>query len=252
MDERVSVIMPCFNGQRFLEQAVSSVVGQSHADLELLIVDNGSTDGSAETIDALAAADPRIRPLRCSTPGSAAARNTGIRAASGRYIAFLDCDDWWEPEKLRVQIDAMRRTGAALSWSSYRIVDADGTYRRTQVATPTIDYESHMLKRSVIGCLTAVYDAGLIGKLLMPDIRMRQDYALWARIIREAASRGLPLIGVPQALATYRVHGEAMTRNKLIAARYQWAVYRDIERHPLATSARYFCGYLWNALADRR
>jgi teichuronic acid biosynthesis glycosyltransferase TuaG len=251
MDERVSVVMPCYNGQRFLEQAVSSVLRQSYPDFELLIVDNNSSDGSAEIIRVLATGDPRIKPLRCPTPGAASARNTGIRSASGRYIAFLDCDDWWEPQKLHVQINAMRQAGAALSWSSYRIVGADGSFRRTQIASPRIDYESHMMKRSVIGCLTAVYDSALIGKPMMPDIRMRQDYALWAKIIRTATSLGLPLVGLPQALANYRVHDEAMTRDKWLAARYQWAVYRDVERHSLGTSVRYFGGYLWNALSDR-
>lgn len=249
---QVSVIMPCHNGARYLRQSAESVLRQSFTDLELLIIDNNSTDGSTELIRSLAEADPRIVPLQCAAPGAAFARNTGIVRAKGRYIAFLDCDDYWAPEKLSRQVGAMQGTGAAFCWSSYRIVGADGQHLRDQIASPTTSYEAHMTKRSVIGCLTAVYDTDLVGKLLMPEIRMRQDYALWAQVIRKSESLGHPMVGLPEILATYRVHPSAMTRNKVTAARYQWNVYRNIEGHSFATSLRYFYHYVANALADRR
>lgn len=243
--------MPCHNGRRFLVQAIGSVLAQSRSELELLVVDNNSTDGSIEIARTLADGDRRVVPLLCQTPGAAHARNMGIQRASGRYIAFLDCDDWWEPEKLQRQVAAMQHYGAAMSWTSYRIVDEAARLIRDQIADPTTDYEAHMTKRSVIGCLTVVYDTALIGKVFMPVIRMRQDYALWARIIRTATASALPLVGLPEVLATYRVHDAGMTRNKVLAAWYQWSVYRDVEGLSLRTSLRYFWNYVVNAVLDR-
>jgi len=248
---KVSIIMPCFNGIRYIEQAVESIRQQTFTEWELLIVDNNSTDGSPALIQALAFEDSRIVALQCSDPGAANARNTGIERARGRYIAFLDCDDIWLSEKLQRQIQAMQSYGAVFSWTSYRVIDAAGQPIRDQLADQTINYESFMSKRSVIGCLTVIYDCVLLGKLFMPNIRMRQDYALWAKIIRLAEEKPFPLVGLKDVLAYYRVHDEAMTRNKFKAAFYQWRLCRHVEKLSLSTSLRYFWHYLFRALIDR-
>lgn len=248
---QVSIIMPCFNGIRYIEQAVESIRQQTFTEWELLIVDNNSMDGSPALIQALAFEDSRIVALQCSTPGAANARNTGIEKARGRYIAFLDCDDIWQPEKLQRQIQLMRSSSAVFSWSSYCVVNGAGHPIRDQLADQTIDYESFMTKRSVIGCLTVMYDCLLLGKLFMPNIRMRQDYALWAKIIRIAQEKNFPLVGLKDVLACYRVHDEAMTRNKFKTAFYQWQLYRNVEKLSIPTSLRYFYNYFFRGVIDR-
>lgn len=249
---RVSVIMPCHNGERFLAEAVASVQAQTLTDWELLVVDNQSSDGSWALAQSLAAADPRIVALQCASPGAAPARNAALARARGRYIAFLDCDDAWLPGKLARQIDAMQASGAALCWSAYQVVDEAGQALRVQRAAATTTYDDHLAKRNVIGCQTVVYDSELLGRQPMPLIRMRQDYGLWARLIRLSEARGLPLLGLPDVLSRYRVHPAAMTRNKFQAARYQWRLYREVERLSVLRSARYFISYAVQALAERR
>ncbi len=248
---QVSIVMPCFNGIKYLEQAVESIRRQTFTEWELLIIDNNSIDGSLALIQALALEDSRIVALQCFEPGAAKARNTGIERARGRYIAFLDCDDIWMPEKLQRQIQVMQSCGAVFCWSSYRVINAIGQPIRDQLADQTIDYESFMTKRSVIGCLSVIYDSERLGKLFMPNIRMRQDYALWARIIRLAEEKHFPFFGIRDVLAYYRVHDEALTRNKFKAAFYQWCLYRDVEQLTVFTSLRYFWHYLFRAVIDR-
>ncbi len=247
---QVSIIMPCFNGMKYLEQAVESIRHQTYTKWELLIVDNNSTDGSLALIQALALEDSRIVVLQCTKPGAAPARNTGIEKAKGRYIAFLDCDDVWLPEKLQRQIHAMLSFDAVFCWSSYRLINAVGDVIRDEFADQEIDYVSFMTKRSVIGCLTVIYDSDRLGKLFMANIRMRQDYALWAKIIRLAEEKNFTIYGISDLLAYYRVHDEAMTRNKFKAAFYQWCLYRNIENLTLLTSLRYFMHYSFRALTN--
>lgn len=248
----VSVVMPCHNGERFVRQAIESVRAQTFPDWELLVIDNNSIDRSLELLEDMARSDPRIVVLQCTEPGAANARNAGILRARGRYIAFLDCDDYWLPEKLQYQVSAMLDARAGMCWSAYRVVDGSDRPLREQKAAPTTTYEDHMAKRNVIGCLTVMYDAVLLGRQTMPLIRMRQDYGLWARLIRLSTDRGLPLVGLQNVLACYRVHPAAMTSNKLKAAYFQWRLYRDIEGLSLPTSARYFGSYILQALSDRR
>lgn len=248
----VTVVMPCYNGERYVAEAIRSVQAQTFTDWELRVVDNNSSDGSMAVVRALAQQDSRIVPMHCATPGAAHARNAAIAAARGRYIAFLDCDDAWLPGKLGAQLQALQAHGAAMCWAAYQVVDSAGAVLREQPASASTSYEDHMSKRNVIGCLTVVYDTVLLGKQYMPAIRMRQDYGLWALLIRLAEQQGLALIGLPEVLARYRVHQASMTSNKLKAAYFQWRLYRDVERHSLLRSARYFGRYVAQALADRR
>jgi len=248
----VSVVMPCFNGATYLGEAIASVRSQTFEDWELLVVDNNSTDRSTHIAMEHAEQDPRVRPRACTARGAAHARNQGIREARGRYIAFLDCDDVWLPRKLELQLDAMRRHDAAMCWASYQVIDADGTPQRVQAATATTTYDDFMAKRNVFGCLTVIFDTAKLGKQYMPNLRMRQDYALWAKLIRQSEAERFALVGLPEVLANYRVHAGALTRNKAKAAYYQWRLYRDAENLGLVRSLRFFRHYLVNALADRR
>jgi teichuronic acid biosynthesis glycosyltransferase TuaG len=246
---RVSVITPVWNAAATLEETVASVRAQSLSDWEMLLVDDGSTDGSAALIAHLAAEEPRIRALATGVNGGAGvARNLGIRAARGRYIAFLDADDRWRPEKLSHQIGFMAARGHALVFSAYRRMDVAGRPGAV-VGVPAsgqVGYDE-LLKRNVIGCLTAVYDTALLGKVEMPDIRRRQDYALWLRLLRRIPAA----YGLPEVLADYRVGAGSLSGNKLVAAGATWRLYRDIEKLSPPRAAYCFAHYATQAALDR-
>ena len=220
---RVSVITPVWNAAATLAATVASVRAQTEPDWEMLIVDDGSSDGSRE-LAARLAADPRIRPLALGTNrGPAAARNEGIRAARGRFIAFLDADDLWRPEKLAVQLGYMAGTGAPLVFSAYRRIDAAGRPLGIVPAPARLTHAA-LLRGNAIGCLTAVYDSEAFGKVEMPPLRRRQDYGLWLALL----ARGAVAHGLPQVLADYRVHAGSLSSRRFAAAAATWAVYRQV------------------------
>jgi glycosyltransferase involved in cell wall biosynthesis len=220
---RVSVITPVWNAADTLAATVASVQAQSLPDWEMLLVDDGSSDGSRALAERLAAGDGRIRVLGWGdNRGAAAARNAGIRAARGRHIAFLDADDLWRPEKLAVQLDYMGRTGAAVVFSGYRRMDAAGR-PLGRVRAPARITHGDLLRSNVIGCLTAVYDSDQYGRVEMPDLRRRQDYGLWLRLL----ARGGAAHGLDAELADYRVRARSLSGNKLAALAATWTLYRE-------------------------
>jgi glycosyltransferase involved in cell wall biosynthesis len=222
----VSIITPCRNGARFLEEMLVSVIEQTFTRWELIVADDHSTDNSAEIVKRHAARDPRIRlvMLREGHAGGAAnARNAAIRAARGRFIAFLDCDDLWFPSKLEKQLDFMRENDLSLSYTSYEEIDEQGRTLGEVSAVPNASY-TDMLKVNRIGCLTAMYDAEKLGKVFQPIPGPRgEDYATWLRIMEQDDR----VAGMAEPLAAYRLRHGSISRNKLRMARNQWRFYRE-------------------------
>ena len=235
----VSVVTPVWNAAATLPATLASVRAQSLGDWEHILVDDASSDGSAGLIGAAARADPRVRVFsNAANAGAGAARNRAIREARGRYIAFLDADDRWHPEKLARQIGFMAAKGHAFAFTAYRREDAAGRPLGV-VGAPARVTRAGLLRRNVIGCLTAVYDTALLGKVEMPTIRRRQDYALWLRLLeRVEAAHGLP-----EVLADYRVAAASLSGNKLVAARDTWALYRGELGLSAPRAAWYFAQY---------
>jgi glycosyltransferase involved in cell wall biosynthesis len=186
--------------------------------------------------------------------GAARARNRAISVAKGRFVAFLDSDDAWLPQKLARQLPEMLRHDAVLSYTAYKKMDAKGRPGSGIVHVPETVTYAQLLDTCVIGCLTAVYDRSKIGRVLMPDLLRRQDYGLWLRILKgnrqveDAATQPPPdgkniAIGINEPLALYRVHNEGLSKNKLKAAYYQWQVYRDCEKLSIARSLYHLAQY---------
>lgn len=235
----VSVVMPAFNSAPFIEEAIRSVQAQTLADWELIVADDGSSDETASIVRRIRDNDNRVKLLRLGgRQGPARARNAAIEAASGRYIAFLDSDDLWKPEKLERQIAFMRERDVAFSFTAYDRIGEQGEPHGTMRAKRPVTYRQ-LLRTCVIGCLTAVYDTEKLGKQFMPDIPKRQDYALWLQILK-LVERAWPL---DESLAIYRVRRGSVSSNKLLAARYNWQLYRDVEKLGAVRSAYYFCQY---------
>ncbi|MDA3950379.1 MAG: glycosyltransferase family 2 protein [Spirochaeta sp.] len=246
----VSVIMPAHNVETTIEESVTSVIGQTLADWELLIVDDRSNDQTIEIITHLLSDDSRIRMFETSNEyGPAAARNLAISKAQGRFIAFLDSDDIWLPNKLHVQIEHMQSNELALSYSWFERVDLRGNRSGRVVKVPACLSYSSLLKKNHIGCLTAIYDSSRIGKRYMPDIPVHQDWALWLSILRE----GRPAGGVNEVLALYRTgNTSSVSGNKFRTAKHKWRIYRELEKLDPFRSAYYLANFAWNGFHQAR
>lgn len=253
----VSVVMPVHNSADTLGASIRSVLAQTHTDVELLITDDGSTDNSMDLLMEFARQDDRVSPRSAPEQGGAArARNLAIARADGDYVAFLDSDDMWLPTKLERQLDFASTAGAPLTFTSYYKVDADfdgdGTdftpNGRVVQAREHVDYRA-MLTQDWIGALTAMYDRNALGTRLMPEMRKRQDYALWLSIMRD----GTPARGLPEPLALYRAHrAGSLSSNKLSLIQYNWALYRDHEHLSLPRSTRALAGAAWHSVRKSR
>lgn len=229
----VSVVMPVHNGARFLATTLASVASQTYTDWELVAFDDGSTDTSAEILADMAANDSRIRVF--SSPknnGAAVARNRAMDAARGRFLAFLDVDDLWHPEKLALHLGWLNVFPAAFSFTAYFRENLsgsqpDGSARFEPIGVPeTVNYQQ-LLATNVIGCSTAILDRQTLGEMRMPDLRLRQDFAFWLAILQKMGLQNAgPARGLPLALTTYRQHEAQASGNKQKAARATWAMYR--------------------------
>lgn len=244
----VSVIMPVYNAEPWLRRAVDSVLQQSHRQLELIAVDDGSQDSSALILEAFAAADGRVRVHRQPVNGGvAAARNIGIAMARGDYIAFLDADDWWLPAKLERQLVGMRASGALISYAAYWRVAEDGCVL-SQVVPPARLRWRDMLASNFIGNLTGMY-ARTLGDVPFRRIG-HEDYVFWLEQVRRAGEA--VRVDSAEPLAWYLVREHSLSANKLRAARWQWAIYREIEKLGLLQSSLCMLRYARHALLKRR
>jgi glycosyltransferase involved in cell wall biosynthesis len=247
-NQKVSVIMPMYNSSNTIQRAASSVLQQDYQDLELLIIDDGSSDNSVTLANELCKKDKRVKVFQLEkNQGAAVARNKGIQNATGRYIAFLDSDDLWYSNKLSKQIDYINAHQIGFVCSAYHVVDANDKQVATFVPPDKASYRD-LLRTCSVGCLTALYDTNVFGKTLMPVIKRRQDYALWLDLLRS----GEFCYGIKEPLAAYKVGTASLSNNKFKAARYQWTVYREVEKLPLLNSCYYFVTYCVNGLLKYR
>jgi glycosyltransferase involved in cell wall biosynthesis len=244
----VSVVMPAYNAAATLARSIESVLAQTRAELELIVVDDCSTDATPALIADYARADARVRSHRqAANAGVAAARNSGIELARGSHVAFLDSDDWWHPRKLELQITQMQRAGASISYCSYRRVAESGE-ELSVIHPPSRLTHADMLRSNFIGNLTGVY-ARELGPAAFMAIG-HEDYVFWLQMIRRAGSA--LRIEHDEPLASYLVRDGSVSSNKLRAAGWQWRIYRDIEGMSVPKASRYMLHYAWNALAKRR
>ncbi len=240
----VSVITPSYESGRFIRETISSVMAQTFPRWEMVIVDDCSKDDTAAIAQAAAAADERVRFVRSEVNrGPGPTRNDALRRARGRYVAFLDADDLWDPTKLERQVALMQRGGHAFSYTGYRVISEDGRPLGSAPPLPPTQTYRDLLGNTRIGCLTVMLDRDQLGAIEFPPYRRNQDVGLWLRLLRG----GLVAHGVPEELATYRMVGTSNTSNKVKAAQAVWHVYREQERLSLAVASWYFAQYAWHA-----
>ena len=244
-DVTVSVIMPVYNCATYAEEAIRSVLAQTLGDFELLVIDDGSTDDTFAVAERIAAEDARVIALQNpENMGVSRTRNRGLDMARGEYIAFLDGDDRWHPEKLRVQVARMQAENAALSYTSYAIVDANGDPSKAAYIVPERVTFNSLLSENVIGCSTVMLTRAVASEHRFVTDFYHEDYCLWLDILRE----GHTAVGCTAPLTDWRLIQNSRSFNKKKSARNRWRIYRGYLKLSLFRSAWAFACYAVNGV----
>ena len=249
MNELISIVMPVYNASAWLEETVESVQKQTYENWELIAVDDCSPDESFRMLERMAQKDARIRPIRREENGGAArTRNTGMDAARGQYLAFLDSDDLWDAKKLEKELAFLKERQAAFAFTAYEFGDENGRGNgRIVHVPPTLDYR-HALSRTIIFTTTVMFDLQRIDRELirMPDVKS-EDTAIWWKILRS----GYTAHGLNENLAIYRRPKGSLSSNKMEAVRRIWNLYRNQEKLSVPVSAWHLFFWAWRAAARR-
>ncbi|WP_066351163.1 glycosyltransferase family 2 protein [Aliarcobacter skirrowii] len=242
MSDLVSIITPSYKSERFISQTIDSVLAQTYQKWEMIIVDDVSPDNSNKIIEEYCKKDSRIKLIKLEkNSGPAVARNRAIEEAQGRYIAFLDADDLWKPEKLEKQIMFMEEKNCALSYSAYETMSEEGELQNKYINPPLKISYKDLLKSNHIGCLTAIYDTQKIGKVYMPNISKRQDYGLWLKILRKTGFA----YGLEESLGVYRIMSNSVSSNKFKLLKYHFKLFTEFENISSIKALYYL---VWNIL----
>ena len=208
----VTIVTPVYNSIDYVGDSIQSVINQTFQNWEMILVDDGSNDGSFELISSINKIENRIKIIRNKeNRGPGISRNKAIKLAKGKYIAFLDSDDLWHKDKLNIQIELMEENKWSFSHTSYGYVSKQGKKIKStfHVSNHSINY-FNLLKRTEISCLTAVYNQKVLGKCYMTEHRKKQDYALWLSILK----KGVKSQPIDIELAYYRQRPDSVTSNK--------------------------------------
>ena len=225
----ISIIVPVYNAGAYIRETISMVAAQTYGNWELLLVDDGSEDDSREKIrESMESGDARIRLIeKQQNEGAARARNTGIEASKGRYVAFLDADDLWMPDKLEKELAFMKEKQAAFVFTAYEFGDEDAkrTGKVVNVPPSLTYFKDH--SRTVIFTTTVMLDTERTGRELirMPEVKS-EDTATWWKILKN----GFTAYGLNEVLAVYRRPARSLSSNKLEAIRRIWNLYRKQEK----------------------
>lgn len=219
----ISVIMPAYQAGRYIANAIASVQGQTCKETwELIIIDDCSTDNTRQIVQA-SLSDARIRYLRQKENlGVAAARNRGIRAARGRYVAFLDADDWWDADKLKRQMECIKRTNVVLCCTGRELVQPDGTRTGRVIQVPQRITYQMLLRTNVIPCGSAILRTDVAREFGFVHDEYHEDYILWLRVLKKYKTAA----GVNSPALKCRLSEGGKSRNKLKSARMQYGSYR--------------------------
>lgn len=229
----VTVVVAAYNCERFIGETLDCIAAQTFEDWECIVVDDASTDATPTIVAEYCARDCRFRSVRLSdNSGAAVARNCAIEMSSGRFIAFIDSDDVWLPQKLATQVSFMVEKGAALTYCDVIRMDETLSLKLGEARLPPNLSRSDMLLSNQITCSSAMYDTAAIGKVYMPLLRRRQDWGLWFTI----ASRGVVARNVGELLVLYRVRSNSVSSNKVTSMYYNFLFYRNVANLGFLTS----------------
>lgn len=238
----VSVIIPAYNAESFIEEAIASVQAQSMSNWELLVIDDGSGDSTRTIITEIACRDSRIRLIENpENMGVAKTRNRGLEMFRGKYVAFLDSDDYWRPRMLEKMIARAEETGADIVYCSYELVDEAGEKVCNDFLVPPKTSFEESIVRSVITCSTVLITAELAANHRFPTNMYHEDIAMWFQILRD----GGKACGVTDVLAAYRQRAGSRSNGKVKSACRRWKIYREHLKMPFVQSVWVLARYAY-------
>ena len=252
MPPLISIVTPVFNAARFLPRMIRSVQNQTEKNYEHIVVDDCSTDGGLAIIEAFAAQDQRIKIVKLPrNQGVIAARNAAIGLARGRYLAFLDADDLWLPEKLEIQSRHMMLNNIVLSYTDYRFISECGDKVGRLLRTPNrIGWHWHHMTR-YLGCLTIMLDREKCPCFSFGEVSSKfraEDFLAWSCVIQKHG----PATRCPGDLARYAIVKNSRSSNGIVASLTVWQLYRKVENINLCMAGVYFASYILFSTAKRQ
>jgi teichuronic acid biosynthesis glycosyltransferase TuaG len=242
---KVSIITPSYNSEKFISETIQSVQNQTHQNWEMIIIDDCSQDKTAEIIERFIKNDYRIQLHKLDkNSGAGIARNTAIQLAKGDYIAFLDADDLWKPEKLEQQLAFMKSNNMPFTFSFYDWIDESGNSLKKRIEAPkTLSYKQ-LFYCNYIGNLTGIYDVKFFGKIPISSIRKRQDWIMWITILKKIKTAQ----PVPESLAFYRIRENSISASKLDLIKHNFLVYRQFHKLNFINAVFCMIGFLFTQL----
>lgn len=243
--DRVSVITPVYNAEKYLGKTLDSVLNQTYKDIEIVLVDDCSKDGSAELIAEYKKKYPQILYfLQPENMGAGAARNKCLELATGQYVAFLDSDDLWKPEKVARQIKLMKDRKSPFSYTAIEMIDEEGKQIKPKRKLRTSCDYKYLLHNTIIATSSVVIDREILGDFKMPLRRGGQDYATWLMLLR----KGAVAQGIDEALVQYRVGSNSLSSNKFKSIKQVWEIQTQDEKINEVVAAFHVVCFAINAL----
>ena len=250
MEDLVSIVVPVYNAEKFLEDTINTVLNQTYTNWELILVNDCSKDNSINIINKYVEQDSRIRLHNNETNSKAAvSRNNGITDSKGRFICFLDADDKWDSTKLEKQIRFMKENDYAFSFTSYEFADEKCVPNGKQVRVPNKINYKQALKNTTIWTSTVMFDMTKLSKedIYMPNVARGQDTATWWKVLKKIDYA----YGLDEVLSYYRRSEGTLSSNKFVALKRTWILYRNVEHLNIFYSMYCFFWYCINAVKRR-
>lgn len=243
-EELCSMIMPVYNSEKYIAEAIESVIKQTYKNWEIIVVNDASTDDTEKIIKSYREKDKRIKLISLpKNQGAANARNIAIQNAKGRYIAFLDADDYWEKEKLQEQIQILQNSNADISYTAYLMIDETGRKIKKRSVKKLLNLKDLLKENSIIFSSVVCKKESIKNKQFKSEW-YHEDYVF----LLDLAKEGKIFKGIDEILVQYRVHRNGRSFNKLTAAKYRWKIYREYLCLNLYKSLYYFIAYTWNGI----
>jgi teichuronic acid biosynthesis glycosyltransferase TuaG len=247
---KVTIVIPCYNSEKYIYDAIYSVIHQSYNDWRIVIVDDSSSDSTVSIVKYILLLDHRISLIELNhNVGVGFARNIGMENSTSRFIAFLDSDDKWMPGKLKCQIEFMIKNNAPICFTSYALFNGQNNLNdRVVNSIQEVNLDTY-LKTTVIGLSTSVIDTNIVGnKNRFIQLSLRQDADFWITLLKQ----GFIAHGIDEVMVRYRIHSESLSANKIKAVIYTFWLYFFIHRLGVFSAMRYYLYYLLSAIIKRR
>lgn len=241
----VSIITPSFNSEKFIAETIKSIQNQTYSNWEMIIMDDCSTDNSFSIIKEMALNDNRIQFFRLEkNSGTGIARNLALSKSKGKYIAFVDSDDLWKPEKLKKQIDFLLKNKLPFTFTFYECIDEEGKSVNKRVEAPRNLSYRQLFFCNYVGNLTGIYDVDYFGKIAISSTRKRQDWMMWLTVLKKIKTAQ----PIPESLAYYRIRENSISASKTDLLKHNFAVYRRFHGFNFLVSLVCMIGFLFTQL----